>query len=211
MSGMKILVIGATGPTGRLIVSEALVNKHEVTAAVRRPESAALPAGVRIVAADVTNASSLIEAVRGQEAVICSLGSKLSRKPTTLLSGGTTNLLSAMQVAGVRRLVCITGIGAGDSKGHGGFLYDRIIQPLLLSEIYKDKTRQEERVRESQTEWTLVRPATLSNGPKTGKIKVYTRLDGVTVGKIPRADVAACVLACVTDPDTVGKTLTITA
>src|ERR1035437_2331268 len=136
---MKILVIGATGPTGRELVSQGVALGHEITAAVRHPESAALPAGVRLVRADVNDGASLRAAVDGQDVVISSLGSKLSRKPTNLFSFGTRNLLIAMNDAGVRRLVCITGIGAGDSKGHGGFFYDRIIQPLLLKEIYKDK------------------------------------------------------------------------
>src|SRR5436305_1164889 len=82
-------------------------------------------------------------AVAGHDVVISSLGSKLSRKPTTLLSDGTRNVVGAMKAAGVPRLICITGIGAGDSRGHGGFLYDRLILPLLLAEIYEDKTRQE--------------------------------------------------------------------
>ena len=140
---MRILVIGATGPTGRQIVDQSLAAGHEVTACVRGPDSRALPSGARVVKADVLDRASLAEAVKGQQAVISSLGTRLSRKPTTLLSEGTRNLIAAMTDAGARRFICITGIGAGDSRGHGGFVYDRIIQPLLLKEIYKDKDRQE--------------------------------------------------------------------
>jgi uncharacterized protein YbjT (DUF2867 family) len=207
---MKILIIGATGPTGRELVSQALAVGHKVTAAVRRPESASLPLGTKIVRADVTDAASLAEAVQGNEAVISSLGSKLSRKPTTLFSQGTRNLLAAMQLAAVRRLLCITGIGAGDSLGHGGFLYDFLIQPLLLSEIYKDKTRQEEIVRQSGIDWTIVRPGTLTNGPKTNHFAALTDLTGITVGKISRADVAAFILYRLEDKDAFGQTFTLT-
>src|SRR5664279_3132759 len=129
---MKILVIGATGPTGRELVTQGIALDHEITAAVRRPELASLPKEVRVLRGDVTDAASMAAAVAGQDAVISSLGTKLSRKPTTLLSEGTRNLVAAMNEAAVRRLVCITGMGAGDSKGHGGFFYDRIILPLLL-------------------------------------------------------------------------------
>ncbi len=207
---IELAIVGATGPTGRELVQQALAAGHVVTAGVRSPKTANLPTNVRLVEADVTRASSLIALVTGQDAVLCALGSKLSRKPTTLLSGGTKNLVGAMTSAGVRRLVCITGIGAGDSKGHGGFLYDHIIQPLLLSEIYKDKTRQEEVVRASGLDWTIVRPAMLTNGPATGKFREIIDISGVTAKKISRSDVAAYVLRAVAAPQTVGTTVLIT-
>ena len=207
---MKLAIVGATGPTGRELVQQALAAGHVVTAGVRSPKTANLPTNVRLVEADVTRASSLAPLVTGQDAVLCALGSKISRKPTTLLSGGTKNLVGAMTSAGVRRLVCITGIGAGDSKGHGGFLYDHIIQPLLLSEIYKDKTRQEEVIRRSGLEWTIVRPAMLTNGPATGKFREIIDISGVTAKKISRSDVAAYVLRAVAAPQTVGTTVLIT-
>lgn len=203
---MRILIIGATGPTGRELVSQALLAGHDVVATARRPDSANLPSGVKVIQADVTDEESLAKAVEGMDAVISSIGTKLSRKPTTLLSDGTRNLISAMKRAGVTRLLCVTGIGAGDSKGHGGFLYDRIIQPLLLNEIYKDKTRQEEVVRNSDLKWTLIRPATLTNGPKRENYRVIRDLRGVTATKISRADVAHYILANLSH-ETEGQTV----
>lgn len=193
---MNLLVIGATGPLGREIVSSALVAKHNVTALARNPAEAGFPATVKVARGDVLNRGSLTEALRGQDAVVSSLGSKLSLKPVTLLSEGTRNLVNAMRAAGVRRLICITGIGAGDSKGHGGFVYDRIIQPLLLSEVYKDKTRQEAVVRESGFDWTIVRPAQLTDGHAkgAGAYRVLCDLTGVTATKVARKDVAAFTL-----------------
>ena len=72
-----------------------------------------------------------------------------------------------MKKAGVKRLVCVTGIGAGDSKGHGGFLYDSIFLPFLLGTIYADKDRQELVIKASDVDWTIVRPGFLTNGPLT--------------------------------------------
>ncbi len=207
---MKLAIIGATGPTGRELVRQAIAAGHAVTAAARSPQSANLPKDVRVIEADVSRPSSLQPLVVGQDAVLCALGSKLSRKPTTLLSDGTRNLIGAMLSANVRRLVCITGIGAGDSKGHGGFLYDRVIQPLLLNEIYKDKTRQEGVIRASELDWTIVRPAMLTNGPMTGRIRVIRDLAGVTAKKISRADVAAYILASISEPKTHRSTILIT-
>lgn len=206
---MKILVIGATGPTGRELVAQGIAAGHQITAAVRRPETAGLPSGVKTARVDVTDSESLAGAVAGQDAVISSLGSKLSRKPTTLFSDGTRNLVRAMRAANVRRLICITGIGAGDSKGHGGLLYDRIIQPLLLGEIYKDKTRQESIIRECGLDWTVVRPGQLTNGAKSGQIRALTDLTGFTVGKISRADVATFILGRLSDEKSFGCTYTI--
>ena len=190
---MNLLVIGATGPLGQEIVSSALVANHEVTALVRDRAKTAFPAVVKVAQGDVLNPSSLAEAIRGQDAVISSLGSKLSFKPMTLLSEGTRNVVISMRKAGVRRFICITGIGAGDSKGHGGFVYDHIVQPLLLNEVYKDKTRQENVVRDSGLDWTIVRPAQLTNGSARGAgvYRVLSDLTGVTATKIARKDVAA--------------------
>lgn len=207
---MKVLIIGATGATGRELVAQGLQLGHQVTAVVRRPDEAGLPTEATVVKGDVKDSSSMAQAIRGQDVVVSSLGSKLSRKPTTLFSDGTRNLLMAMKSNGVRRLICITGVGAGDSRGHGGFLYDRIIQPLLLKEIYRDKDRQEAIVRESAADWTLVRPGALTNGPRKGKIKVFTDMTGVTLGSISRADVAAFILEHLNDPQSIRKTYNLT-
>lgn len=188
-----VLVIGATGPTGIEICKQALQAGLQVRVLVRTPSR--LPAdlllGVDVVQGDVLNGESLATALRGVDAVVSALGTPLQRKPVTLLSQGTRNMVQAMAQTGVSRLLCITGMGAGDSRGHGGFLYDRIILPLLLREIYLDKDRQEQVVRESGLAWTLIRPAFLTNGPLTGHYRCLMQfVQGERMGKIARADVA---------------------
>jgi putative NADH-flavin reductase len=207
---MRILIIGATGPTGLQLINEGLSLGHEITAAVRNPQAATLPQGVRVVRADVMDPPSMLAATTAQEAVISSLGSKIDRKPTTLFSQGTRNLIAGMNLSGVKRLVCITGIGAGDSKGHGGFLYDRLFHPFLLDEIYIDKTRQEEEIRCSNLDWTIVRPGRLTNGPRTMRFRQFDELTGVTVGKISRADVAYYIMTHIADKSSFSKTATLT-
>lgn len=192
---MKIMVVGATGPTGQQIVQQALAQGHEVTALVRNPDKFELQHDrLHVIKGDVLNPDSLQTAISRQQAVVSSLGSKLSFKPMTLLSDGTKNLIQAMEQQGVRRFVCITGMGAGDSKGHGGFVYDKLILPLVLKEVYKDKDRQEAAIRDSNLDWIVVRPAQLTNGTATGNYRVFTDLNNVTVGKISRADTADFVL-----------------
>jgi hypothetical protein len=94
----------------------------------------------------------------------------------------------------IKRLVCITGIGAGDSRGHGGFTFDRIIRPLLLGTVYADKDRQEALIQKSGLDWVIVRPTELTSGKGRGTYRVLTDLTGYSGGKIARADVATFVV-----------------
>ena len=194
---MKLLVIGASGGTGREIVRQALAAGHDVTTLVRT----ATPApGVRQIVGDAQDPAALRRAVAGQDAVANALGSKMSGpfKDVTLFSTSTRALIAAMEAEAVRRLVCVTGIGAGDSRGHGGLLYDRLIQPLLLRGVYADKDRQEALIRASALDWVIVRPALLDDGPAQGDTVAHTDLAGVHGGHITRADTAAFVLAQLT-------------
>jgi putative NADH-flavin reductase len=193
---VKVLIIGATGGTGRQLVKQALTAGHQVTALARDPEKIrARHERLHVVQGNILDFNSLDMAVAGQEAVLSSLGTKSMFKPVIVFSEGTSNLLRAMTKHGVRRLICITGIGAGDSRGHGGFFYDKIILPIFLKKIYQDKDKQEELIRKSDRDWTIVRPGFLTNGPPKGNYRVLTDLTRVTVGRISRADVAAFMLA----------------
>ena len=167
---MKLLVIGATGASGKEIVRQALALGYDVTALVRNATKASFVPLVKKAVGDVLDSGSLRKALTGQEAVICSLGSVATGpfKEMTLLSEGTRNLVATMQAQGVSRLICITGIGAGESKGHGPWYYNWLIQPVVLRGVYQDKTRQEAIVRGSGLAWTLVRPAILTNGTAKG-------------------------------------------
>jgi putative NADH-flavin reductase len=191
----KILVLGATGPTGRLIVAQALERGYDVTALVRSPEKAADLQGVKIIVGNVQDKTTLRQAVSGRDAVISALGTPASPfKEVTFLSAATRALVSAMKAEQVSRLVVITGIGAGDSAGHGGFLFDKLIFPLLLRKVYADKNRQETVIRDSGLDWTVVRPSILNNKPGLGAVRTYTDLSNFNGGSISRQDVATFVL-----------------
>jgi putative NADH-flavin reductase len=129
-----------------------------------------------------------------QDAVCITIGTKPTLKQVSVFSEGTANVIKAMKNHSCKVLLCITGIGAGDSRGHGGFLYDRIINPLLLGRMYADKDIQEEIVRSSGLEWLIVRPGFLTNGPRTGQYQVLSDMSGVRAKKISRADVADFIL-----------------
>ena len=192
---MNILIVGATRGIGRQLLEQALTSEHTVTALVRNPKRlAAQHQRLRIIKGDILDSDSVTLAMTGQDAVCCTIGVKVPWIRVTVFSEGTKNLLQAMKKTGVKHLVCVTGIGAGDSKGHGGFLYDYIFKPLLAKAIYADKDRQESLIKESDVDWTIVRPGFLTNGPLTTKYRMLTNLAGVTAGKISRADVAHFIL-----------------
>lgn len=150
---MKVLILGATGSVGRHLVEQALWRGHEVTVLARDPKRV-VPQDprIRIVQGDALDPQAPERAVAGQDAVIYAIGAD-THSPPNLFLESTRLLISAMEKYGVRRLVAITGIGAGDSRGHGGFLYDKILFPLFTKKLYRDKDRQEELIRNSKLDW----------------------------------------------------------
>ena len=197
---MKVLVLGSTGGTGRLIVREAAAKGHSVVALVRSKARANNLAGAQLIEGDARDEEALGRALQGCSGVISSIGTGMSPfREVTLLSTATRALVQAMSRQGVRRLVCITGLGAGDSRGHGGFLFDTLILPLLLRNVYADKNRQEDIVRASTLDWVLVRPVVLNDKPATGKVRAQTDLSSIHGGTIARADVATFVVEQLTD------------
>jgi uncharacterized protein YbjT (DUF2867 family) len=194
---VRILVLGATGGTGRLIVSDAVAKGHSVVALVRSVARADLP-GAELIEGDATNETTIRRALDGCDAVASSLGTGMGFRKVSLLTEATRALVSAMTRSGVRRLVCVSALGVGDSHGHGGVVFDRLFQPLLLSQAYKDKDRQEAAIRASSLDWVIVRPARLIDEPARARVRAVTDLAGVQGGKIARADVAQFVVAQVT-------------
>jgi putative NADH-flavin reductase len=191
----KLLILGATGPTGRLIIAQALARGWDVTALVRSPEKLSDIKGVKLIVGDARDDKSLRQALKGRDAVISALGTPASPfREVTLLSTATRALVSAMKAEQVSRLIAITGIGAGDSLGHGGLLFDRLIFPLLLRKVYADKNRQEAIIRESGLGWVLVRPAIPNNKAGGKTIRALTDLGDFHGGSISREDVAGFVL-----------------
>jgi uncharacterized protein YbjT (DUF2867 family) len=210
---MRILVIGATGGTGREVVRQALDRGYQVNALARSAADAApLLPGADIIVGDARDGETVAKALAGCDGVISALGTKLSLlHEETLLSTATRVLIDAMQKLRITRLVCITGIGAGDSHGHGGFLYDHVVQPLLLNSTYHDKDRQEDEIRKSGLDWTIVRPTNLTDGTASGAIRALTDLTGFHGGSIARADVAGFLITELEERHWSGKSPVITS
>jgi len=156
---MRLLIVGATGGTGRQLVAQALARGHKVTALARRPAKIAVRhEGLVVLPGNVMDYNSLEVAMHGQEAVLCALGHKRWFYPTRILSEGTRNLVRAMETHQVRRLICETSLGLGDSSGRMGLYYTLFVIPFILPFYYWDKRRQEQVIRASSPEWVIVRP-----------------------------------------------------
>ena len=198
---MKLVIFGASGGTGLALVQQALDRGHTVTAFVRKASRIRIKHGrLKLALGNVLDYSTVEAAIAGQDAVLSALGHKKWLIKTSILSRGTQNIVAAMTKCGVRRLVCETSLGLGDSKGRLGILYTFFLIPLLLYFYFQDKERQEKCVMESSLDWVIVRPAALTNGKQTGAVH-----DGKNVGSlllthtISRADVASFMLSEVTD------------
>lgn len=191
---MKIIVFGATGTLGRVIVEQALNDGHSVTAFTRggtfghfdHPE-------LSVVQGDVLKAGSVAAAIKGHDAAICALG---AGRKGGIRSTGTKHILAGMKQHGVKRFVCLSTLGVGDSAGNLNFFWKNIMFGLLLRPAYTDHVIQEEYVRDTDLDWTIVRPAAFTDGPRTGAYKhgFSTRSpDGLAL-KVSRADAAEFML-----------------
>ncbi|MEO1377516.1 MAG: SDR family oxidoreductase [Cyanobacteria bacterium J06635_10] len=204
---MNLLVFGATGSIGRLVVEQALEYGHIVTAFVRDPAKLDINhANLKIVCGDVMDIISVEKAVQGQEAVVCLLG---AGKKTTgkIRSEGTEQIIRAMKKAGIRRFICQSTLGAGDSWGNLNFLWKYIMFGFLLREVFADHERQEEYVKQSNLEWTIVRPGAFVDGERTGNYRHgFPGDDKTSKLKIARADVADFILKQLTDGSYIHKT-----
>ncbi|NNG03840.1 MAG: SDR family oxidoreductase [Inquilinus sp.] len=195
---MKLIIFGATGTVGRLAVEKALAEGHRVTAFARRP--AALESdhpNLTRLAGDVLDPDAVDRAVQGQDAAIVALG---AGRKGTVRAVGTRHVVEAMERHGVRRLVCQSTLGAGDSRAALNFFWKYIMFGLLLRDAYADHQAQEAVVRQSALDWIIVRPAAFTDGPATGTYKHgFAPTEKALALKIARADVADFLLRQLTD------------
>jgi putative NADH-flavin reductase len=203
----RILVLGATGGTGRQVVNQALAQGHEVTAFIRRPER--LPSQwaerLRVVVGDVTgDTEPLAEAARNQEAVISALGTGKSLRSGGLITRSMPNIILAMEWHSVARLIFTSAFGVGSTWSDVPIV-PRVLERLFLRDIYADKERGEEILRRSELDWTLVYPVALTNGPRTGRYRVGERLSLRGLPMISRADLADFMLTQIEDRKYVRK------
>jgi putative NADH-flavin reductase len=188
---MRILIFGATGGTGRELVVQARERGHDVTAFVRTPSKLTIQdARLRVVPGDIRRPDAIHAAIPGHDAALSALGTR-SLGRTTLLSDAAREIVRAMEANGVRRILWESSLGVGESRRQPGPLYNWLLVPLLLRHAFADKERPEAILRASALDWTIVRPAALTNGPRTGAYRVGSDVcAGRLFPRISRADVA---------------------
>ena len=191
----KVLIIGASRGIGLETVRAALRAGHSVRALARSAASIPIQdANLEKVSGDALDRDTIRNALQDVDVVIQTLGvdfvPRLIFEGTSLFSRSTRILVDAMKAVGVKRLVSVTGLGAGDSRGHGGLLYDAIVFPLLLKRVYDDKDVQEQIIKSSGLDWTIARPGRLIDNPATGRYLALATSTDWRAGSITRADVA---------------------
>ena len=195
---MKLIIFGATGTIGRHLVDQALSQGHQVTAFARKPLALKLDhQDLTGQAGDVLDRAAVADALEGHDAVLIALG---SGRKGRVRSVGTKHVIDAMARHGVRRLVCQTTLGAGDSRALLNFFWKRIMFGLLLRNVYADHEAQEAFVKQSELDWIIVRPGAFTDGPATGAYKHgFPPREKNLKLKVSRADVASFMLWQLTD------------
>jgi putative NADH-flavin reductase len=210
---MRLTIFGASGQTGRQLLTQALHAGHTVTAVVRNPTRLPEPhQRLQVVVADVLDPAAIQPAVAGADAVISALGPHPPRNRSSIMSAATASILAAMQTTGTSRLVVVSAAPVA-TDDHGTTLpYRLLFGPLLrtlLRGLYADMAIMEEAIRRSGVDWTILRPPWLSDGPRTGSYRQAKDSNLRGGSRISRADLADAILASLDDPDTVKATIAI--
>ncbi len=205
---MRLTIFGATGGTGKQLLTQALDHGHEVTAVVRDPSR--LPVldheRLRVVTADVGDAAAIEPAVEGADAVVTALGTR-GRGPTTLCGDAAKAIIEAMGRTGVKRLLMVSASGLVADAGDG-VVIRYVAKPILgrvLRHHFADLARCEEEIRASGLDWTIVRPPQLVDEEPTGEYRTAVDINVRHGRKIARSDLAAFMLDLVPDRSSVGK------
>lgn len=206
----RILIIGASKGIGLEAVRQGLACGHDVRAFARGADQISVSSEkLERRSGDALDARDVAAALEGVDAVIQALGVPMRPEtvmgPVHLFSESTRILTSAMEEAGVGRLICVTGFGAGDSRKRINPL-QRIPFEMALGRVYDDKSVQEKIVRSSALDWVIVRPVILTDGPMTGRYRVLVDADDWRGGFISRADVAHFLIEQIEDDTHLGKT-----
>jgi putative NADH-flavin reductase len=206
---MKITVIGASRGIGRKVVDYALERGHHVRAVARSAGGMDIVAdGFEAFPGDATDPGFLARAVEGVDAVVFALGAPRDirvLRTTTLFSATTQALIPAMQDAGVRRLLVVTGFGAGESYAKLS-TPEKITYKLFLGRAYEDKALQEDLIKGADLDWTIARPGILTDNAMTGKYEVLVAPGTWRQGVISRADVAHFLVHAAEDASHIRET-----
>ncbi|MCB7136174.1 NAD(P)-dependent oxidoreductase [Cellulosimicrobium marinum] len=210
---MRIAVLGATGRTGSELTEQALAAGHEVVAYVRRPGALALRPGLTVVGGALDDADALAGATAGCDAVVLTLGPKISDSHKPLMQVAVPAAIAAAHRAGVKRVVVLSALGAGATLANTRYPY-RFGCRTFLAANFRDHVAGESQLVDSGLHWTTVHPGPLSDRPRTPHPTVVDASTGYRMPGAPRttrADVAATILGLLDDPRTYGAQVLVTS
>lgn len=194
---MQIAVVGGSRGLGREIVSRAIDVGYSVAVLARRPGKLGRQRSkLSVTEGDVLDRQAVKETLRGTEAVFVSLG-RTPGNPRDVVSRGTSNVIFTMQELGIRRLIVVSALGVGDSKSDVSLPY-RVLLGTALRASPKEKAEQERLVRASKLDWTIIRPARLTDAPATGRYYAGLQAD-CEANSVSRKDVAEFALSQLAD------------
>ncbi len=204
---MRVLIIGASKGIGLETTRQAVRAGHQVRALAR--SAAGMPLSdpnLEKVRGDALKSRDVEAALQGIDVVIQTLGVGFGDlfRPVRLFSDATRVLIAAMEAQGVKRLISVTGFGAGDSRDSISAL-QRAPFLFIFGRAYDDKSLQERLIKESGLDWTIARPGVLTGGPRTGRCKVLTEASQWRNGMISRSDVAEFLVRQIEDRRYVHK------
>jgi putative NADH-flavin reductase len=211
---MRITVFGANGATGRLLTGQALAAGHEVTAVTRQPAGfPVMHERLTVAEADVHDAGAVSRAIEGADAVLSALGVPFTRRPVDVYSTGTGHIAEAMSRHGVKRLAVVSSSATvPHHHADGGFLLNRVLQPLITATIgkttYRDMRLMEDLLRASDLDWTVMRPSGLFDAPRVTQYELHEdQAPGIFTS---RSDLAASLLEQVTEARFIRKAVAVT-
>ena len=194
---MKLIVFGASSPTGKLLVEKALAAGHNVTAFVRDASKLGITnEKLRVVTGDALNPAQVDDVVNGSDAILSALGPK--GKPMVMAAESTKNIVSAMEKHGVKRLVVVSVAGIAVPQDKRGFNLISVLIKFFLKDVFVDRENQLAVLESSKVDWVAVRVPRLTDDAATGSVKAFFGNPSPSQ-KVTRADLADFMLRQLTE------------
>ncbi|SRR5690554_775696 len=214
---MKVVVLGATGTTGQLVIAEALAKGYEVIAFVRRPDALQKTDGLTIVQGSVDNQDELQKCFSGADAVISCLGVRPSlrslRHGSNLQRRTLPNIIEAINEAGVKRFILMSSFGSGETRKKAALFIKVVLYSFLAKKMFDDKAIAEQSLSQCKANWTAVYPVTLSQSPAIPEselvpLEKVRKVPGIP--RLPFANVARSLVNLIPEENYAGKKLLLT-
>jgi len=204
---MKVLVIGATGQTGQLVVKQGLALGYDMVAYVRHPERMQAEPGLTIISGELTNTLKLQQSMQGVNAIVVTLGASIKKISEPVLQENMPYIIAAAQSKNVDRMIILSALGVGQTKHNTVFPYN-LMTKILLGKPFDDHEKSERLLTASDLQWTTVNPGILTNHVRPNRARQFLATSGKKAPLIPmtqRQDVADTILMAVTVDETIHQ------